>query len=73
LITIIIAIFGLISVGALKQELIPSFETPQAAIVTTYPGASPEVIDKQVSEPIESAVRALDGALNSTTEPAPRR
>jgi HAE1 family hydrophobic/amphiphilic exporter-1 len=67
LITIIIAIFGLISVGALKQELIPSFETPQAAIVTTYPGASPEVIDKQVSQPIESAVRALDGLVTSSS------
>ena len=67
LITIIIAIFGLISVGALKQELIPSFETPQAAIVTTYPGASPEVIDKQVSGPIESAVRALDGLVTSSS------
>lgn len=67
LITIIIAVFGLISVGGLKQELIPSFETPQAAIVTTYPGASPEVIDKQVSEPIETAVRALDGLVTSSS------
>ena len=67
LITIIIAIFGLISVGSLKQELIPSFETPQAAIVTTYIGASPEVIDKQVSQPIESAVRALDGLVTSSS------
>jgi HAE1 family hydrophobic/amphiphilic exporter-1 len=67
LITIIIAIFGLISVGGLKQELIPSFETPQAAIVTTYIGASPEVIDKQVSQPIESAVRALDGLVTSSS------
>ena len=66
LITIIIAIFGLISVGSLKQELIPSFETPQAAIVTTYIGASPEVIDKQVSQPIETAVRALDGIVTSS-------
>ena len=66
LITIIIAVFGLISVGSLKQELIPSFETPQAAIVTTYIGASPEVIDKQVSQPIETAVRALDGIVTSS-------
>ncbi len=67
LITIIIAVFGLISVGGLKQELIPSFETPQAAIVTAYPGASPEVIDKQVSQPIETAVRALDGLVTSSS------
>ncbi|MEN9749386.1 MAG: hypothetical protein RL149_464 [Actinomycetota bacterium] len=67
LITAIIAIFGFVSLGSLKQELIPSIETPQAAIVTTYIGASPEVIDKQVSQPIDTAVRALDGLVSSTT------
>ena len=67
LITAIVAVFGFVSLGSLKQELIPSIETPQAAIVTTYIGASPEVIDKQVSQPIDSAVRALDGLVSSTT------
>ncbi|MFM2185169.1 MAG: hypothetical protein RIS55_817 [Actinomycetota bacterium] len=65
--TAIIAIFGFVSLGSLKQELIPSFETPQAAIVTTYVGASPEIIDKQVSQPIEEAVRKLDGLVSSTS------
>ena len=67
LITAIIDVFGFVSLGSLKQELIPSIETPQAAIVTTYVGASPEVIDKQVSQPIDTAVRALDGLVSSTT------
>lgn len=67
LITIIVAIFGFVSLGALKQELIPSIDTPQAAIVTTYIGASPEVVDKQVSQPIEAAVRGLDGLVSTTT------
>ena len=67
LITIIVAIFGFISLGSLKQELIPSFEVPQAAIVTAYPGASPEVIDKQVSQVIEGAVRQTDGIVNTTS------
>jgi HAE1 family hydrophobic/amphiphilic exporter-1 len=61
------AVFGFVSLGSLKQELIPSIETPQAAIVTTFIGASPEVIDKQVSQPIDTAVRALDGLVSSTT------
>lgn len=65
--TVIIAIFGFVTLGSLKQELIPSFETPQAAIVTTYVGASPEVIDSQVSQPIEEAVRALDGLVSSSS------
>ena len=66
LITVIIAAFGVLSVGSLKQELIPSIEIPAAAIVTSYPGASPEVVDAQVSVPIENAVLGLEG-LDSTT------
>jgi HAE1 family hydrophobic/amphiphilic exporter-1 len=67
LITVITAIFGFISLGSLKQELIPSFEVPQAAIVSAYPGASPEVVDSQVSKVIEDEVRTLDGLVNSTS------
>jgi hydrophobic/amphiphilic exporter-1 (mainly G- bacteria), HAE1 family len=67
LITVITAIFGFISLGSLKQELIPSFEFPQAAIVTSYPGASPEVVDAQVSQVIEEAVRQIDGLASSSS------
>ena len=67
LITVITAVFGFISLGALKQELVPSFAVPQAAIVTAYPGASPEVVDNQVSKIIESEVRKIDGLINSTS------
>ena len=66
LITLIVGVFGLLSVGNLKQELIPSIEIPSAAIVTAYPGASPEVVDSQVSVIIENAVIGLEG-LESTT------
>ncbi len=66
LITVIVAAFGFLSVGSLKQELIPSIEIPSAAIVTSYPGASPEVVDAQVSSVIENAVIGLEG-LESTT------
>ncbi len=66
LITVIVAAFGFISVGGLKQELIPSIEIPSAAIVTSYPGASPEVVDSQVSSPLEQIVLGLEG-IESTT------
>ena len=67
LITVIVAIFGFISLGSLRQELFPSIEVPQAAIVTAYPGASPTVVDSQVSVPIENAVRSLDGVSSTST------
>jgi HAE1 family hydrophobic/amphiphilic exporter-1 len=67
LITLIIAAFGVMSLTSLKQELIPSFETPQASIITTYPGASAEVIDKTVSQKVEAQIRTLDGLVTTTS------
>ena len=67
LLTSILAVFGFISVGSLKQELFPSLEFPQAAIVTTYPGASPEVMDTQVSRLIESSVESVEGVTTTSS------
>jgi len=67
LLTVILALFGLISVSQLKQELFPSLEFPQAAVVTTYPGASPEVMDAQVSRVLESAISTLDGVTTTSS------
>ncbi len=66
LITIVAAIFGGLALTSLKQELIPSIEFPQLSIVTTYPGASPEVVSNDVSTPIETAIQGVPG-LESTT------
>lgn len=59
LITIVVAIFGGIALTGLKQELVPSVTFPQLAILTSYPGASPTIVDKDVSTPIEAAVQGV--------------
>ncbi|HET6672425.1 MAG TPA: efflux RND transporter permease subunit, partial [Agromyces sp.] len=56
LITVVVAIFGGIALSSLKQELAPSIEFPQLSIVTAYPGASPDVVNTDVSTPIETAI-----------------
>lgn len=66
LVTIVAALFGGLALTSLKQELIPSIEFPQLAVVTTYPGASPDVVEADVSTPIESAIQGVEG-LESTT------
>ncbi|HQD21103.1 MAG TPA: efflux RND transporter permease subunit [Arachnia sp.] len=58
---------GVYSAGALKQELIPSMSVPQGAIITVYPGASPAVVEAEVSKPIESAVKAVEGITDVTS------
>ena len=66
LITIVIGIFGGLALTSFKQELIPSLSLPSVFIVTSYPGASPDVVNTDVSTPIESAIQGLEN-LDSTT------
>lgn len=66
LITIVAAIFGGYALTSLKQELIPEIQLPQLAIITTYPGASPDVVDSDVSQKIETAIQGVSG-LESTS------
>jgi HAE1 family hydrophobic/amphiphilic exporter-1 len=66
LVTIVVGIFGGVALSTLKQELIPSLSLPQLFIVTSYPGASPEVVNDDVSTPIENAIQNVAG-LDGTT------
>ncbi|MEP6482186.1 MAG: efflux RND transporter permease subunit [Rhodoglobus sp.] len=66
LVTIVVGVFGGLALTSLKQELIPSLSLPNIFIVSSYPGASPAVVDKDVSTPIEAAIQGVAG-LNSTT------
>jgi HAE1 family hydrophobic/amphiphilic exporter-1 len=66
LITVFACVFGVITMSSLKQELIPSIEFPQITVITSMPGASPEVVDKQISAPLETALNSVEG-LESTS------
>ena len=66
LVTVVIAIFGGLALTSLKQELIPSIEFPQLAVLTNYPGATPEVVANDVSTPIEKAVQGIPGVSTTT-------
>jgi HAE1 family hydrophobic/amphiphilic exporter-1 len=66
LLTVVIGVFGAIALTSLKQELIPSIQLPSVYIVTSYPGASPAVVNNDVSTPIETAIQGVEN-LDSTT------
>lgn len=67
LVTLIVLAFGLIATGSLRQELFPSLDLPRITVITPYPGASPEVVEEQVSAPVEAAVDGLDGVAETTS------
>ncbi len=66
LITIVVGIFGGIAITSLKQELIPAVSLPSVFIVSTYAGASPDVVNTDVSTPIESAIQGIENLDSST-------
>lgn len=59
LVTVVAAFFGVLATTGLKQELIPSIQLPQLAVISTYRGASPTIVSERVSKPIEQAVRGI--------------
>lgn len=67
LITLTVALFGTLTMLNLKQELLPSVSLPRVSVITTYPGASPEIVDVDVSEKVESALQGLQGLETTTT------
>lgn len=67
LVTVVVTIFGGIALTSLKQELAPSIAFPQLAIMTQYPGASPDVVNDDVSTPIETAIQGITGLESTST------
>lgn len=60
LITIIVVVAGLYSGLKMKLESIPDINVPVLSVTTIYPGATPEQVDDQVSQPIEQVIRNLN-------------
>ena len=67
--TLAIAVVGVFSMGALKQELMPPMAAPMAFVSAQSPGLAPEEMSHAVTEPTEQALRAIPGVtkVGSTT------
>ncbi len=67
LISIVALVFGAIAIPQLKQQLLPTIELPMVSVLAPYPGASPDVVEKQVVEPLENSLKAVDGVESVTS------
>ncbi|MEE1738356.1 efflux RND transporter permease subunit [Streptomyces sp. BE147] len=67
LISIVALVFGAIAIPQLKQQLLPTIELPMVSVLAPYPGASPDVVEKQVVEPLENSIKAVDGIEGITS------
>ncbi|MFD7120557.1 efflux RND transporter permease subunit [Streptomyces sp. NPDC059922] len=67
LMSIIAIVFGAIAIPQLKQQLLPSIELPMVSVIAPYQGASPDVVEKQVVEPLENSIKTVDGISGVTS------
>ncbi|WP_030547479.1 efflux RND transporter permease subunit [Streptomyces exfoliatus] len=67
LMSIVALVFGAIAIPQLKQQLFPSIELPMVSVLAPYQGASPDVVEKQVVEPLENNLKAVDGLTSVTS------
>lgn len=69
MVTLAIAVLGLMSYTRMAVDLFPSLTIPVVAVRTVYPGATPQEVESLVTKPIEQAVSSLASveAVSSTS------
>jgi len=70
MIVIALLVLGFVSLGRLAIDLIPNLNLPVAAVITDYPGAGPQEVEKSVTEPLEEILSTLNNVdtINSISQ-----
>lgn len=64
---IIILLFGIIGYTFLGVRDYPVLDPPNINVSTAYPGANAEIIETQITEPLEKAINSISGIENITS------
>jgi multidrug efflux pump len=64
---IFIILFGLIGFTFLGVRDYPAIDPPVVSVRTNYPGANADIIESQITEPLEKAVNSIAGVKNITS------
>ncbi|MFT5964158.1 MAG: multidrug efflux pump [Flavobacterium sp.] len=62
-----IVLFGIIGYSYLGVREFPSIDPAQVSIRTNYTGANSDIIESQITEPLEKAINSIDGIRNITS------
>ncbi|HMG14897.1 MAG TPA: efflux RND transporter permease subunit, partial [Saprospiraceae bacterium] len=64
---LIIILFGVIGYKFLGIRDYPAIDPPNISVRTTYPGANADIIESQITEPLEKAINGIAGIKNITS------
>ncbi|MBQ6475152.1 MAG: efflux RND transporter permease subunit [Clostridia bacterium] len=68
-VVVLIIVLGVVSFRNMNTDLLPEISLPYVIVLTTYPGASPEAVEKEITRPLEQAMGTLPGieSVSSTS------
>ncbi|RZK49720.1 MAG: efflux RND transporter permease subunit [Pedobacter sp.] len=61
---LLIVLFGLIGYNFLGIREYPSIDPTVVSVRTSYPGANSDIIESQITEPLEKSINSIDGIKN---------
>ncbi|WP_461532237.1 efflux RND transporter permease subunit [Sinomicrobium sp.] len=64
---ILIILFGVLGYLFLGVREFPSIDPARVSVQTSYAGANAEIIESQITEPLEKSINAIDGIRNITS------
>lgn len=61
---VMVIVLGVVSLSRMTADLLPDMSFPYTLIITTYPGASPEEVEENVTAPIEASMATTSNIEN---------
>jgi len=68
MVTLIVVIVGAFSLSRLRTDLLPNIELPTLTVRTEYEGASPEVMERLVTQIVEEIIATVPGVEEMTSQ-----
>lgn len=69
--SIIILLMGLVGMTFLGVRQYPAIDPPIISVRTNYTGASAEIVESQITEPLEKSINGVEGVRNISSQSAP--
>lgn len=68
--SLIIILMGFVGFNFLGVRLYPAIDPPIITVKTSYAGANSEIIESQVTEPLEKSINGIEGVKNISSQSA---
>ena len=66
--SLLIILLGIVGYNFLGVRLYPAIDPPVITVQTTYTGANPEIVESQITEPLETTINGIEGVKSISSQ-----